>query len=286
MSRQLISRVGETFGKGIALLHGAANPVVEAKILLMMATGLGAVELLASPDRTISAAQEKRFYRLVGKRLAGWPLAYITGKKEFWSLPFKIVPGVLIPRPETELIVETVLGMSPRPGESIVDIGTGSGNIAVALGKELPRARIIAADVSAKALALAEYNARQNGVGNITFRRGSLFSPLGDLGLEGRCGFVVSNPPYISAGDWATLPAEVREHEPKRALLGGESGLEFIGKLVRGALIYLRPGGALLFEIGQDQAGRALALFDRRWTGAEALPDLQGIPRVIKAIKA
>jgi len=285
MRSDSISTVGEAFRKGTALLHGVANPVVEAKILLMMATGLGEVELLSSPDRTISAAQEKRFYRLVGRRLDGRPLAYITGKKEFWSLPFKIVPGVLIPRPETELIVETVLGLLAGAGETIVDIGTGSGNIAVALGKELPRAQIIATDVSAKALELAKFNARQNGVKNITFKRGSLFLPLREIGIEGRCGFIVSNPPYISAGDWTTLPAEVRDHEPKRALLGGESGLEFIGKLVRGALAYLRPGGTLIFEVGQGQAEGALGLFDGCWTDVSALPDLQGIPRVVKAIK-
>ncbi len=281
-----MSTIGETFHKGFTLLHGLANPVVEAKILLMMAAGLGEVEVLASPERAISAAKERRFYRLVSKRLAGTPLAYITGKREFWSLPFKIVPGVLIPRPETELVVETVLGMSPKPRETIVDIGTGSGAIAVALGKELPGARVVATDVSGKALELAKYNARQNGVKNITFKRGSLFSPLAELGLEVRCGIIVSNPPYISARDWATLPSEVKDHEPKRALLGGESGLEFIGKLVRGALTYLRPGGTLLFEIGQGQSDSALALFDGRWTGAQALPDLQGIPRVIKAVKA
>ncbi|OGD19566.1 MAG: protein-(glutamine-N5) methyltransferase, release factor-specific [Candidatus Aminicenantes bacterium RBG_16_63_16] len=281
-----MSTIGDTFRKGIALLHAVANPVVESKILLITATGLSDVEILGSPGRKISAAQEKRFFRLVGKRLAGSPLAHLTGKKEFWSLPFRIVPGVLIPRPETELIVETVLSISPDPEVTIVDIGTGSGNIAVALTKELPRARIIATDISVKALAVAAHNARQNSVDNITFKRGSLFSPLRQLKLEGRCGFIVSNPPYVSAGDWAILPAEVRDHEPKRALLGGESGLEFIGRLVRGSLTYLKPGGALVFEIGHGQAKAALALFDRRWTAIGVSPDLRGIPRVIKAVKA
>lgn len=281
-----MSTIAETFRKGIALLHGVANPFVEAKILLLLAAEIGEVELLGSPDRKISRAQAKKFYRLVGRRLDGRPLAYITGKKEFWSLPFKIVPGVLIPRPETELIVEAVLELSPAPGETIVDIGTGSGNIAVALGKELPRARIIAIDVSVRALKLAGHNARQNGVGNIIFKRGSLFLPLERSGLDGRCGFIVSNPPYIPAADWETLPAEVREHEPKRALVGGDSGLEFVKKLVRGALNYLKPAGVLLFEVGQGQAEQALSFFDSRWIAAEARPDLQGIPRIIKALKA
>ncbi len=212
----------------------------------------------------------------MGRRLAGTPLAYITGKKEFWSLPFKIVPGVLIPRPETGAYRGDGFGMSPGPGETIVDIGTGSGAIAVALGKELPRVRIIATDVSAKALELAKYNARQNGVKNITFKRGSLFRPLRELKLEGRCGYIVSNPPYVSAADWTTLPAEVRDHEPKRALLGGETGLEFIEKLVSGSLTYLRPGGTLVFEIGQGQAEGALALFDRGRRGTRRHRRLAG----------
>jgi len=270
----------------MALLHGVANPAVEVKILMMMATGLGEVDLLSSPDRLITSAQERKFYHLVDKRLAGWPLAYIAGKKEFWSLTFKVGPGVLIPRPETELIVETVLRLSPVPGEVIVDIGTGSGNIAVALGRELPRGRIIATDISVKALAVAARNARQNSVKNITFKRGSLFSPLRQLKLEGRSGIIVSNPPYVSAGDWATLPAEIRGHEPKSALLGGESGLEVIGRLVRGSLTYLKPGGALVFEIGHGQADRVLSFFDRRWADVNVLPDLSGIPRVVKVAKA
>ena len=312
-----MSTIGETFRKGIALLHLVANPVVEAKILLMIATGLSEVEVLASPDRTISPAQEKKFYRLVETRLGGTPLAYITGKKEFWSLPFKIVPGVLIPRPETEIIVETVLAMRPAAGEIIVDIGTGSGAIAVALGRELPKAKIVATDVSVRALRLAEENALKNGVRNIRFVRGSLFGPLRALNLEGRCGFIVSNPPYIRAGDWAALPAEVRDHEPKRALLGGEAGLGVIRRLVKGAPAWLKPGGSLVFEIGQGQAAEAQALFrvkmgtrtefaansehvpillgtraefadpgDSRWRSVAVLPDLQGIPRVIKAVKA
>jgi release factor glutamine methyltransferase len=280
-----MSTVQETFRKGAALLHGAPNPIVEAKILLMMAAGLGEVELLASPDLPLAPGEEKRFYRLIGRRLSGWPLAYITGKREFWSLPFMIVPGVLIPRPETELIVEMVLDLPRRPGETIADIGTGSGNIAVALAKELPGARVIATDVSGKALRTARLNARRNGVKNVTFRHGSLFSPLQELGLEGRCDVIVSNPPYVSAEDWKTLPPEVREHEPKRALLGGPSGLEFVAKLVRGSLDYLKTRGTLLFEIGQGQSERALSLLDRRWTEIGSHPDLQGIPRVIKAAR-
>jgi release factor glutamine methyltransferase len=278
--------VREALRKGTALLHGAPNPFVEAKVLLMTAAGLDEVELFASPDRALTPGQGQRFFRLVDRRLSGHPLAYITGKKEFWSLTFKIIPGVHIPRPETELIVELVLGSSGKPDETIVDIGTGSGNIAVALAKELPGARIVATDVSARALGLAKFNARWNGATNIALRRGSLFSPLDKLRLAGRCDVIVSNPPYVCARDWSALPPEVKDYEPRRALIGGATGLEFIGKLVRGAWVYLRPLGALLFEIGQGQSERALSLFDQRWIEAGTFPDLQGIPRVVKALKA
>jgi release factor glutamine methyltransferase len=275
-----------TLRKGTALLHGVASPFIEAKVLLLSATGLDEVGLFASPEREVTPAEERRFFRLIAARLAGRPLAYITGKKEFWSLSFKIIPGVHIPRPETELIVELALGLLREPDETIVDIGTGCGNIAVALARELPGARIVASDVSTRALGLAEFNARKSGVTNITLRRGSLFSPLKTLGLEGRCDVIVSNPPYVSLEDWETLPPEVRDNEPKRALVGGESGLEFIRKLVQGAWSWLRPRGALLFEIGQGQSERALALFDGCWASLGVHPDLQGIPRVIKAVKA
>jgi release factor glutamine methyltransferase len=282
---RLTSAVQETFCRGAALLHGVPNPAVEAKVLLMLAAGLDEVAFLASPQRTLTSREEKEFYRLVARRLSGRPLAYITGQKEFWSGVFKIAPGVLIPRPETELIVELVLGLPGPPRETIADIGTGSGNIAISLAGELPGVRIVATDISVKALELARLNARRQAVKNVTFRRGSLYSPLADLGLRGRCDVIVSNPPYVSAADWSSLPAEVREHEPKRALFGGPSGLEFIERLVRGAPDYLRTGGSLLFEIGQGQSDRALSLFDERWRDVGSYPDLQGIPRVIKATR-
>jgi release factor glutamine methyltransferase len=268
---------------GAALLHDVAAPAIEAKVLLFEATGLSEVELLASPERSIAAKDERKFRRLVQKRLAGMPLAYITGRKEFWSMAFRVGPGVIIPRPETELLVEKTLEMAASKEPTIVDIGTGSGNIALALAKELPSARIVATDVSERSLRYARLNAGDNGIGNVTFVRGSLFSALQGLGLEGRCDFIVSNPPYVSASDWESISPEIKNHEPRRAFYGGKTGLDFIGRLIKGAPAYLKPGGRLLFEIGFGQAKAARVLFGPDWDEVQTFTDLRGIRRVIMA---
>ena len=281
-----MNTVCNVFRKGRALLHGVANPAVEAKVLLLLATGISEVEFLASVTRGVSGREERRFLRLIEKRLSDVPLAYITGRKEFWSRTFKVGPGVLIPRPETELIVEKVLELSSGGEETIVDIGTGSGNIAVALAGELPRAQIIATDVSAKALKFARLNAKTNRVERIAIAAGNLFAPLKKLQLEGKCDFITSNPPYVSAPDWEKLPGEVRDCEPRVALFGGKSGLEFIRRLIRGATLYLKPGGYLLFETGEGQAEAALSLFDHHWAKPQVADDLRGIPRLVIAAKA
>jgi release factor glutamine methyltransferase len=275
-----MNTIQDIFRKGRALLHGVANSAVEAKVLLLLATGMSEAEFLASPGMPLSKGKERRFLRLIERRLSGVPLAYITGKKEFWSQTFKVGPGVFIPRPETELIVEKVLELGEGGEETIADIGTGSGNIAVALAKELPRAHIIATDLSAKALKIAQFNAKMSQVENITFVAGNLFAPLIRLNLEQKCDFIVSNPPYVAAGDWEGLAGEVRNCEPRRALVAGKGGLEFIRRLVNGAPAYLKPGGYLVFEIGEGQADAALALFDDRWVNPQAAVDLRGIPRV------
>ena len=263
------------------LLRKVAAPAIEAKVLLMEATGLGEIDLLASPERTITAKDERKFRRLIQKRLSGMPLAYITGRKEFWSMTFRVGPGVIIPRPESELLVEKTLELAASKNPTIVDIGTGCGNIALALAKELPSARIIAADVSERALRCARFNAQNLGLERVTFVRGNLFSALQGLGLEGRCDFIVSNPPYVSASDWESMAPEVKDHEPRRAFHGGQTGLDFIRRLIKGAPAYLRPGGRLLFEIGFGQLNPARALLGPDWADVQSFADLRGIPRVI-----
>ncbi len=272
----------ELFSKGKSLLKDLPDPALEAKLLLLKCTSLQAEQFYSLPENKLSRVEEKRFYKLVSKRLSGFPLPYLTGIKEFWSIPFRVSPGVLIPRPETELIVEKVLEMSQREKETIVDIGTGCGNIAVSLATELPQARIVATDTATKALKLAKLNTSRQKISNIIFARGSLFSALKRLGLEGNCDFIVSNPPYIREEEWPKLDVEIRNHEPKKALVAGKSGLEVIHKLVQGAPPYLKPGGALLVEIGIGQKDKVLSLFDSDpvWEEVDFFKDLNGISRV------
>ena len=270
------------FSKGRSLLKDLPNPTLEAKLLLLECTSIPEEQFYSFPKRKLSRAEERRFYKLVSKRLTGFPLPYITGVKEFWSIPFRISPGILIPRPETELIVEKVLELSSRENETIVDIGTGCGNIAVSLGKELPQVRIVATDTAKKALRLAKLNASRQKISNIIFAKGSLFSALPRLRLEGKCDFIVSNPPYVSEEEWAKLDIEIRDHEPKSALVAGKSGLEVINTLIQGAPSYLKPGGFLLVEIGNGQRDKVLSFFDLSsvWEKVNFFKDLNGISRV------
>jgi len=278
-----LSTLRELFSRGKSLLKDLPNPDLEAKLLLLEVTSIPEEQFYTSPDNKLSSAEERRFDKLVSKRLTGYPLAYITGVKEFWSIPFRVSPGILIPRPETELIVEKVLELSLRENETIVDIGTGCGNIAVSLAKEIPKARIVATDTAQKALRMAELNASRQRISNIIFTRGSLFSALPRLGLEGKCDFIVSNPPYVTEEEWAKLDIEIRDHEPKRALVAGRSGLEVINKLIQGAPPYLKPGGCLLVEIGIGQRDKALSFFDSSsvWEKVNFFKDLNGVSRVV-----
>jgi release factor glutamine methyltransferase len=272
------------FRSGIALLQDRPEALLEAKVLLLRAAALTEERYLAAPNDPCSPKAEAYFRRLVAKRLGGVPLAYLTGVKEFWSIPFKVTPSVLVPRPETEVLVEKVLELSTRESESILDVGTGSGCIAVALAKELPRARIQAVDISERALRVARRNAALQKARHIQFQRSDLFSAF--RGTGARFDFIVSNPPYVSRDEWDGLPPDVRDFEPRRALLSGESGLETIERLVRRAGTFLRPGGYLIFEIGDGQRDRVLSLFGKRWTEIETAWDMAGKPRVITARRA
>jgi len=277
-----LSTLQELFSKGRSLLKDLPNPDLEAKLLLLESTSIQTEQFYSFPENKLSRAEERRFYKLVSKRLTGFPLPYITGVKEFWSIPFSVSHGVLIPRPETELIVEKVLELSSREHETIVDIGTGCGNIAVSLAKELPQAQIVATDTAKKALRLAKLNASRQKISNIIFARGSLFSALKRLRLEGKCDFIVSNPPYITEEEWPKLDVEIRDHEPKSALVAGKSGLEVINRLIQGAPPYLKPGGFLLVEIGIGQKDKVLSFFDSSsvWEKVNFFKDLNGISRV------
>jgi len=235
--------------------------------------------LLAHPERSLTSAQVTRYGKLVDDRASGCPLPYLTGEIEFYGLDIEVTPEVLIPRPETEILVDLALERRPK---AVVDVGTGSGCIAVALAAHLPEAAVYGIDISPAALAVARRNAERHGVGE----RVRLIA--GDL-LDRRPGpvdLIVSNPPYVSADEWASLPPSVRDHEPRLALDGGPDGLEVVRRLISQSQGLLKPGGALLIEIGaaQGDAARKAAetFFPENGTSIRIHPDLAGRDRVLE----
>ncbi len=242
----------------------------EARLLLSAAAGIPEASVIAFPERALSPEAESRFLAYVAKRARGEPIAYILGHKEFHGIELAVDSAVLIPRPETELLVDLAL---EREFASLLDLGTGSGAIALAIKKQRPRARVVAVDVSAEALEVARANAVRHGL-DIELRQGRWFEPLAGQRFD----VIVSNPPYVAAGD-GHLGA--LQYEPHTALVGGDDGLDAIREIVRGAAAHLNPGGWLLMEHGMGQQAAVAGLLAA--AGLESLtswPDLARIPRV------
>jgi release factor glutamine methyltransferase len=261
---------------------GVATARLDAEVLLAHALGLGRAALYARLREAVEPDAAARFEALVARRRRREPVAYLTGEQEFWSLPFAVTPDVLIPRPETELIVSAALeGAAPsaRRPPAILDLGTGSGCLAVALARELPAACVTAVDVSPAALAVARRNAERHGVAErIAFLAGDLYAPLP---AGAAFDLVVSNPPYLAPGDAASPEVAF---EPRAALFAGADGLDLVRRLVAGASAHLRPGARLLVEIGCGQAGAVLALAAAAGLAAARVEaDLAGIPRLLVA---
>jgi len=254
----------------------------DAEFLLLHTLGVSRATLLAYPERELTADQQIAYDCKVARRLTREPIQYITGQQEFYGLAMKVSPAVLIPRPETELLVEVVVKLltGDRPLR-IADIGTGSGAIAIALAVHLPRAEITALDISAAALAIAEDNAHKHRVAErIEFLQSDLLADV--MPLCGSFDAVVSNPPYVAELDRKTLHPEVREFEPASALFAGVSGLDVYQRLIPQALLALKPNGLLAMEIGQGQQIAIASLLDG-WDNVLFLNDLQTIPRVALA---
>lgn len=259
---------------------GVDDPRGDAERLLAALLGLERWQLRFAPAPAPELLQ--RFDEQVACRAQHTPLQYLTGRVEFYGLPFDVAPGVLIPRPETEGIVDAVRAAGTPPPRLLADIGTGSGVLAVTLAHAFPTARVIAIDISARALEIARHNAEKNKVGErVGFRHGSLLEPLaGD-----RPDVVVSNPPYVTTAEWAELAPEVRDHEPREALDGGADGLIAIREIVRQAAVRLAPGGGLFLEIGHQQAEamRQMLADGATWERVRLHRDLGGIERVVEA---
>lgn len=224
------------------------SPRLDAELLLGHLTGWNRAQIFIRMKESLDAATKASFDKLVARRAKQEPVAYLTGEKGFWTLTLKVGPGVLVPRPETELLVEWALEvLRDQPAPCIADLGTGSGAIALALASERPDAKIIATDFSDAALAIARDNARQLGLQRVNFRNGCWLQPLEDE----RCDLIVSNPPYITLGD---THLQTLRHEPLMALTDGADGLNAIREIIAGATSHLRSGGWLLLEHGYDQA--------------------------------
>jgi len=270
---------------------GITNARLDAEVLLAHIIKKDRVWLITHRDEVLDDEQQRAFAEVIRRRTGREPLQHIIGSQEFWGLEFTVTPDVLIPRPETEHIIEAALAIVQDRNSPvrIIDLCTGSGCIAVSLAKELAAARIIATDASEKALAVARENSRRHGVAErIRFLQGDLFRPLEELDLRGQVDILVSNPPYVLAGNLSTLQPEVRDYEPQMALIAGPEGTEIAIRIIRTAPEYLKQNGALIMEMGMGQSEalmRAVAATSA-YAGPDILKDLAGINRVIVARKA
>jgi release factor glutamine methyltransferase len=262
------------------LTISSPSPRLDAEVLLMHVTGLARSALITRANEALAAEQVERLHALLARRVHGEPIAYLTGRREFWSLELSVTPDVLIPRPDTELLVEQALArIPPNAAWTIADLGTGSGAVALAVAKERPHCRVIATDLSAAALAVAHRNAQQLDIRNIEFRHGEWLVPLAGLVFD----LIVSNPPYVAEGDAHLAHGDLR-FEPQTALIAGHDGLAAIRRIAADAGAHLGPGGWLLLEHGADQ-GPAVArvLAAQGFTAVTGYTDLAGLDRVTVA---
>ncbi len=264
--------------------RGAEAPRLDAEVLLAHVRGCPRIALYTAFEEPVAEAERARFRDLVKRRGGGEPVAYLVGSREFFSLPFAVDRSVLVPRPETEGLVVRVLDLCRAAATArIVDVGTGSGAIVVALAKHLPRAALAATDISAAAIAIARANAARHGAAErIAFVECDL---LDAAAAAGPWDVIVSNPPYVREDEFAALPRDVREHEPRTALVAGPTGVEVVERLAAAAATQLAPGGWLVVEIGPAVAEAAEAALAQQ-AGLEpgpTLKDLAGLPRIVQA---
>ncbi len=272
--------------------RGADSPRLDAEILLAAARGCKRIELYTSFDQPADDATRETFRELVRRRGEGAPVAYLVGHKEFYSMSFKVTPDVLIPRPETELLVIRLLdlvkqrsaaGSQGASPVAIADVGTGSGIVAIVAARNVPTAKVTAIDTSAAALAIARENAKTHGVAErIEWIEGDL---LASLPAERRLDIVASNPPYVTAAEFDNLPLGVKNFEPRQALLAGPTGTEIIARLIAEAAPRLNPGGWLLIEISPmiEPAARKLLEANPLLETAPTIKDLAGLDRIVQA---
>jgi release factor glutamine methyltransferase len=284
-----------------------SSHTLAAELLLLHVSSQDRTWLYSHPEEILPDSTAETYFALLTRRASGVPTQHLTGRQEFWGLEFEVTPDVLIPRPETEHLIEVALdrlavreiraGRQPHLNSEkipLVDVGTGSGCIAITLAKELPAATVYASDISDAALAVARRNATRHGFADrIHFLQSNLLEtftsfPVGPLHAPPHesplFDLIISNPPYVSLREAESLPIEVRDHEPRTALFGGEEGYELYGALIPQAASHLKPGGLLVLELGDNSLPAVEPLLDRcNWANVSVTKDLAGIPRVISA---
>ena len=269
--------VSEVLQTALRELHATSpTPRLDAEVLVMHVCGLDRSGLITHGHSVLTDDQQRRLETLLVRRSQGEPTAYLTGTREFWSLEFNVSLATLIPRPETELLVEKALAHIPRDAEwTIADLGTGCGAIASALAQERPRCRIVATDISPAALDVARSNAAKFGLTHVEFHEGSWFEPLADMKLD----MMVSNPPYVRANDPHLEQGDVR-FEPEQALAAGPEGLDAIRRIIEDARAHLKVGGWLLLEHGYDQTAVTALLRQYGYEAIHCYSDLSGRDRI------
>jgi release factor glutamine methyltransferase len=270
--------------------EGIDRPRTNAELLLGAVLNVKKIDLYLNGDRILTPEQIEKFDLFIKERLSGKPLQYIIGSTEFFGLEFKVNESVLIPRPETETLVETVIeNLKDLTRPKIVDLGTGSGAIAIVLAKNLKDCSVFTTDISLDALEVAQKNAKSHGVEDqIEFLCGNLFEPLRDKELQSSVDCVVSNPPYVSPKEFDNLPKEIKDHEPIVALKTDEEGISFHRRIVENSLDFLRKGGILALEVGLGQANQVADLISnlKSFEDADIRKDLGGIERIVLARKS
>jgi release factor glutamine methyltransferase len=278
----------QTLASAISRLNADHVPSarLNAELLLMFILNCDRAYLYAHPERELTRDEQSRYAAALVERARGVPTQYITGHQEFWGMDLMVTPAVLIPRPETEHVIESVMdrvGRAPAPSEllRISDVGTGSGCIALALAKELPQVEILATDISAAALEIARANAARHQLeSRIQFREADLLAGFENDAFD----FIVSNPPYVGESEEDQVQLEVRKFEPRGAVFAGPTGMEVIMRLVPQARAALKPGGWLVMEISGAISEKVQRLL-QHWNDVRIQPDLQSIPRVVQAQK-
>jgi len=277
-------RIHEAIGLAAEALEesGITASRLDAEQLLAFELGKDRSYLLAHFQDPVPESRAERFFARIAERRRGKPLQYLLGWQEFRGLEFEVTPDVLIPRPETELLVDAAVERFSEGNPLMADVGTGSGCIAVAAAVALPGARVIATDLSEDSLSVARRNASRHNVSErIQFLSGDLLLPLNPLGLEEKLDCVLSNPPYVAERDLPALQREVRDWEPRMALVGGLTGFEVYKRLLPQALRFLKPGGTLMMEIGYSMQPDITGLFDAAWNLEGIRNDFSGIPRIV-----